>query len=151
MTANNKMDSTGNQKKKKKKRVIDKAKVAENKRKAKAKKQRVKRQLKEEKARIKAEKKKGKVLEESVKMEESVTLNEQGDVERTITVEETYTIEQKPEEPKEIRDRKRKKLLAIIGTAAAVLVVAGTGSFFGIRHYLTIQANEKRSDLRSTA
>ncbi len=142
MTANNKMDSTGNQKKKKKKRVIDKAKVAENKRKAKAKKQRVKRQLKEEKARIKAEKKKGKVLEESVKMEESVTLNEQGDVERTITVEETYTIEQKPEEPKEIRDRKRKKLLAIIGTAAAVLVVAGTGSFFGIRHYLTIQANE---------
>ncbi|MDE6943483.1 MAG: hypothetical protein K2P66_03560, partial [Lachnospiraceae bacterium] len=76
-------------KKKKRKRVIDKAKVAENKKKAKARKRRQKEQLKKEKARIKAERQKGKVLEESVKLEESVTVNDRGAVERTITVEET--------------------------------------------------------------
>lgn len=130
------------QKKKRRKRTIDKEKVAANKKKAKAKKQRMKQQLKEEKARIKAEKRKGKVLEESVKMEESVTVNEEGAVERTITVEETYTIEEKPEAPKEIRQKRRKKILAVSGAAAAFVILAGTGSFFGIRHYLTKQAQE---------
>lgn len=130
------------QKKKRRKRTIDKEKVAANKKKAKAKKQRMKQQLKEEKARIKAEKRKGKVLEESVKMEESVTVNEEGAVERTITVEETYTIEEKPEASKEIRQKRRKKILAVSGAAAAFVILAGTGSFFGIRHYLTKQAQE---------
>lgn len=142
MISKNTTDSTANQKKKKKKRTIDKEKVARNKRKAKAKKQRMKKQLREEKARIKAEKQKGRVLEESVKMEESVTLNEEGAVERTITVEETYTIEQKPEEPKDVRDRKRKRFFIIIGASAAALILAGTGTFFGVQNYLAKQADE---------
>ena len=129
-------------KKKKRRRVIDKEKVAANKKKAKAKKQRLKQQLKEEKARIRAEKRKGKVLEEAVKMGESVTVNEEGTVERTITVEETYTIAEKPEEPKEIRRKKKKKILVVAGVAAAFMILAGTGSFFAIRYYLTEQAKE---------
>ena len=124
------------------KRVIDKEKVAANKERAKAKKQRMKRQLKEEKARIKAQKRKGKVLEEAVTMEETVTVNEQGSVERTITVEETYTIEEKPDVPEEIRRKKRRKVLAATGIAAAVFVLAGTGAFFGVRNYLSRQAAE---------
>ncbi len=127
-------------KKKRRKRTIDKEKVAANKKKARAKRQRVKQQLKEEKARIRAEKHKGRALEESVKLEESVTVNEQGAVERTITVEETYTIEQKPEEPKEVRKKKRQKTAAIAAAVVCVLVLAGTGGFFGIRHYLDEQA-----------
>lgn len=124
------------------KRVIDKAKVAANKEKAKAKKQRMKRQLKEEKARIKAQKRKGKILEEAVTMEETVTVNEQGSVERTITVEETYTIEEKPEVPEDVRRKKRRKVLAATSIAAAVFALAGTGAFFGVRNYLSRQAAE---------
>ena len=129
-------------KKKRRKRTIDKEKVAANKKKAKAKKQRIRKQLKEEKVRIRAEKRKGKVLEEAVKMEESVTVNDQGAVERTITVEETYTIEEKPETPKDVRRKKRNKILAIVGTAAAVFILAGMGGFFGIRYYLARQEAE---------
>ena len=124
------------------KRVIDKEKVAANKEKAKAKKQRMKRQLKEEKARIKAQKRKGKVLEEAVTMEETVTVNEQGSVERTITVEETYTIEEKPEVPEDIRRKKRRKVLAATGIAAVIFALVGTGAFFGVRNYLSRQAAE---------
>lgn len=124
------------------KRVIDKAKVAANKEKAKAKKQRMKRQLKEEKARIKAQKRKGKVLEEAVTMEETVTVNEHGSVERTITVEETYTIEEKPEMPEDIRRKKRRKVLAAISIAAVIFALAGTGAYFGVRNYLIRQAAE---------
>ena len=121
---------------KKRKRVIDKEKVAANKKKVKEKKRRLKMQLKEEKARIRAQKRKGKVLEESVKLEESVTVNDQGSVERTITVEETYTIEEKPETPADVRKQRNKKILVIAGVAAAVLILAGTGSFLGIRKHL---------------
>ena len=128
--------------KKRRKRVIDKEKVAANKKKAKAKKQRLKRELKEQKARIRAQKHKGKVLEESVKLEESVTVNEQGAVERTITVEETYTIEEKPETSQDVRRNRTKKILIIACSAAVVLVLAGTGSFLGIRRYLRVQAAE---------
>lgn len=121
---------------KKRKRVIDKEKVAANKKKVKEKKRRLKMQLKEEKARIRAQKRKGKVLEETVKLEESVTVNDLGAVERTITVEETYTIEEKPETPADVRKQRNKKILAIAGVAAAVLILAGTGSFLGIRKHL---------------
>ena len=127
---------------KRRKRIIDKEKVAANKQKAKAKKQRLKKQLKEDRARIRAEKQKGKVVEESVKMEESVTVNEQGAVERTITVEETYTIEEKPEVPSDVKRKRRKKILIAAGIAAAVFALAGTGSFFGIRNYIRQQAAE---------
>lgn len=121
---------------KKRKRVIDKEKVAANKKKVREKKRRLKMQLKEEKARIRAQKRKGKVLEESVKLEESVTVNDQGSVERTITVEETYTIEEKPETPADVRKQRNKKILVIVGVATAVLILAGTGSFLGIRKHL---------------
>lgn len=121
---------------KKRKRVIDKEKVAANKKKVKEKKRRLKMQLKEEKERIRAQKRKGKVLEETVKLEESVTVNDLGAVERTITVEETYTIEEKPETPADVRKQRNKKILAIAGVAAAVLILAGTGSFLGIRKHL---------------
>ena len=127
---------------KKRKRVIDKEKVAANKKKAKAKKQRLKAQLKEEKARIRAQKRKGKVLEESVKMEESVTVNDQGAVERTITVEETYTIEENPETSEDVRKKRNKKILAIAGAVAAVLILAGTGGFIGVRNHLLSLAAE---------
>lgn len=125
-------------KKKRRKRVIDKAKVAENKKKAKARKRRQKEQLKKEKARIKAEKQKGRVLEESVKLEESVTVNDRGAVERTITMEETYVIEETGGTKKTPKNRKR--ILLIAGIAAAVLLLAGTGSFLGVRRYLSEQA-----------
>lgn len=127
---------------KRRKRIIDKEKVAANKKKVKAKKQRLKQQLKEDKARIKAEKRKGKVLEESVTMEESVTVNEQGSVERTITVEETYTIEERPETPKDVLRKRRIKILAVASIVIVVLALAGTGGFFGVRNYLTQQAAE---------
>lgn len=121
-------------KKKKRKRTIDKAKVAENKKKAKAKKRRQKEQLKAEKARIKAEKQKGKVLEESVKLEESVIVNDRGAVERTITVEETCVIEET--DTREQRAEKRRRIYKIACVIASVLLLAGTGSFLGVRYYL---------------
>lgn len=127
---------------KKRKRVIDKEKVAANKKKAKAKKQRLKAQLKEEKARIRAQKRKGKVLEESVKLEESVTVNDQGAVERTITVEETYTIEENPVTPSDVHKQRGRKIAVIAGASAAVLILAGTGSFLGIRKHLIQRAAE---------
>ncbi len=122
-------------KKKKRKRVIDKAKVAENKKKAKARRRRQKEQLKAEKARIRAEKHRGKVLEESVKLEESVTVNDRGAVERTITVEETYVIEETRKEQK--NPKNRKQICKVAGIAALIVVLLGTGSFLGIRHYMT--------------
>ena len=137
--------SMTSKKKKRRKRVIDKEKVAANKQKVKAKKQRHKRQLREEKARIKAERRRGKILEESVKLEESVTVNEQGAVERTITVEETYTIEEKPAEPQEVLKKKRKKLLIIAAVTVVVCALAGTGSFLEIRKYLIEQETESNA------
>ena len=137
--------STPSKKKKRRKRVIDKEKVAANKQKAKAKKKRLKNQLKEEKARIKAERRKGKVLEESVKLEESVTVNEQGAVERTITVEETYTIEEKPAEPRDVLKKKRKKLLIIAAVIVGVCALAGTGGFLEYRKYLIGQEAESNA------
>ena len=101
--------------KRRRKRVIDREKVAANKKKAKAKKQRMKLQLKEEKARIKAQKRG--VLEEAVTMEES-------------------------EAQKEIHPKKKIKVFASVGIAAAAVVLAGTGAFFGVRHYLRKQAAE---------
>ena len=121
---------------KRRKRVIDKEKVAANKQKIKAKKQRIKQQLKEDKARIKAERRRGKVLEESV------TVNEQGSVERTIKVEETYTIEEKPETSKDVLRKKRKKILAILGASVLIFALAGTGVFYEVRNYLRQQAAE---------
>lgn len=127
---------------KRRKRVIDKEKVAANKKKAKAKKRRLKQQLREDKARIREQKRKGKILEEAVKMEESVTVNEQGAVERTITVEETYTIEERPETPQEVRKKRKRSTLAVAAAAAAVVALAGTGGFFGVRSYLAGRAAE---------
>lgn len=141
MTANNNTDqSESDQKLKRRKRTIDKEKVAANKKKAKEKKQRLKKQLKEEKARIKAEKNKGNILEESVKLEESVSVNEQGVVERTITVEETYTVEEKAVKEKE--PRRRERIIIIACVIIAIAASAGTGSFFGIRHYMDLQEIE---------
>lgn len=137
MLRNEKVD---NPKKKKKKRVIDKEKVAENKKKAKAKKAKMKKQLREEKARIKAEKHKGQVLEESVTMEESVTINEKGAVERTIVVEETYTIEETPQNEK--KPINKKKLGLIIAACVAGTAVLGTGGGLGIHYHLTQKAME---------
>ncbi|MDE6847186.1 MAG: hypothetical protein K2J99_15670 [Lachnospiraceae bacterium] len=50
--------------------------------------------------------------------------------------------EEKANEPQEVRDRRRKKLFIIIGAAAAVFLLGGTGTFFGVRNYLTEQADE---------
>lgn len=133
-------DKRDTPRKKKKKRVIDRQKVAENKKKAKARKVRLKKQLREEKARIKAEKQKGQVLEESVTMESSVTINEKGAVERTITVEEKYTIEEKQEqEQKPVNKKKAGIIIAACLTGAAII---GTGSGLGIHHYLSQKAME---------
>lgn len=133
-------DKVDNPKKKKKKRVIDKKKVAANKKKAKAKKAKMKKQLREEKARIKAEKHKGQVLEESVTMEESVTINENGAVERTIVVEETYTIEETPQNVK--KPINKKKLAVFIAACAAGAAVIGTCGGVGIHRHLTQKAME---------
>ncbi|MCM1121787.1 MAG: DUF5722 domain-containing protein [Eubacterium sp.] len=50
--------------------------------------------------------------------------------------------ERHAEESPETRGLKRKKLLMTAGIAAAVVLLAGTGSFFGIRNYLAGQAQE---------
>ena len=123
-------------KKKRRKRTIDKEKVAANKKKAKAKKQRLKKQLKEEKARIRSEKSKSKMPEEAVRMEESVTVNDQDSVERIIAVEE------KSRTPKDTRRKKRRKVLTVVSAAAVILAIVGTGSFMGIRYYMAEQAAE---------
>lgn len=136
-----------NMKKKKKKRTIDKAKVAENKQKIKEKKKRearkkalMKKQLKEEKAKIKAKSQKGTLLEESVTVGESVTVNEGGVVERTITVEETYTIEEKQQTP-DSPVQNRKKWMILGGSMVALLLV-GTGFGFWFSGHLKELAKE---------
>ena len=101
--------------KKRRKRIIDKEKVAANKKKAKDKRRRMKLQRKEEKARARAQKRGG--LEEAVTMEES-------------RVQEN------------ILPKDKGKVLAVVGIAAAVFVLAGTGAFFGVRSYLGKQAAE---------
>lgn len=79
-------------KKKKRRRTIDKAKVAANKKKAKARKQRLKQQAREEKARARAEKKQHRLTEESVTLEVTETVRkDRGDrAERTIELEEIF-------------------------------------------------------------
>jgi len=76
--------------KKRRKRTIDKEKVAANKKKAKVRKQRMKQQLKEEKARRKAEKRKGKVVAEAVGSKESIT-NGQRAAESAAIAKEKHT------------------------------------------------------------
>ena len=147
-------------KKKRRKRTIDKEKVAANKKKAKAKKQRLKKQLREEKARIRSEKSKGKasgeavkpeelvtvndkdVAGETAKIEESVTVHDKGAAEHTAIAEESHTAEKTPMASEDVRRKKRRKILAAAGTAAAVLVIVGAGSFIGAQYYLTQQAAE---------
>ena len=131
--------------KKRRKRTIDKEKVAANKRRAKDRKRRIRQQLREEKARIRAQKHKGRVLEESVKMEESVTTNEQGALERTITVEEVYMIEEKPKTPREVLAARRKKLLTVSAVAVMALALAGTGSYMLVRWHLARRTAENNA------
>ncbi len=129
MNQNKQMDD---QKKKRRKKTIDKDKVKENKQKIKAKKRRdkekralLKKQIKEQKAKMKLDAKKGRVLEEEIKVEESVLVNDDGAVERTIKVEETLTIEEKPEEKKQEEKKKKRLWISVsAGTAAVVLVVS---------------------------
>ena len=135
-------ESVAPKKKKRRKRTIDKEKVAANKKKARAKKQRLKKQIKEEKARIRSDKNKSKAPEETVKPEEAVTVNDEGTAGSTITVEESHTAEEMPMASKDVRRKKRRKILAVVSTAAAAVLLVGAGSFIGIRYYLTQQAAE---------
>lgn len=125
MNQNNEMD---HQKKKLRKRAVDKEKIAENKKKIKEKKRkdrekkaRLKKQIKEQKAKMKLDAKQGNVLEEEIKIEESVVVNDAGTVERTIKVEETLTVE---EPSKEKAETMKKRKVWISASIAAVLVVA---------------------------
>lgn len=133
-------DNNEKLKKKKRRRPVDKEKLAENKRKAKARKKRMKDQMKAEKGRIREEKRRGKVLEESVKVGESVTVNESGALERTITVEETYTIEEHEQNGTPKADRK--KLMKIVLVCLGVFVVAGSISGYFLYGHLTRKAAE---------
>ena len=133
-------DNNEKLKKKKRRRPVDKEKLAENKRKAKARKKRMKDQMKAEKSRIREEKRRGKVLEESVTVGESVTVNESGALERTITVEETYTIEEHEQNGTPKADRK--KLMKIILVCLGVFVVAGGISGYFLYGHLTRKAAE---------
>lgn len=133
-------DNNEKLKKKKRRRPVDKEKLAENKRKAKARKKRMKDQMKAEKSRIREEKRRGKVLEESVTVGESVTVNESGALERTITVEETYTIEE--HEQKVTPKADRKKLMKIALVCLGVFVVAGSISGYFLYGHLTRKAAE---------
>lgn len=133
-------DNNEKLKKKKRRRPVDKEKLAENKRKAKARKKRMKDQMKAEKGHIREEKRRGKVLEESVKVGESVTVNESGALERTITVEETYTIEEHEQNGTPKADRK--KLMKIVLVCLGVFVVAGSISGYFLYGHLTRKAAE---------
>ena len=133
-------DNNEKLKKKKRRRPVEKEKLAENKRKAKARKKRMKDQMKAEKSRIREEKRRGKVLEESVTVGESVTVNESGALERTITVEETYTIEEHEQNGTPKADRK--KLMKIILVCLGVFVVAGGISGYFLYGHLTRKAAE---------
>ena len=142
----NQKEPMDNQKKKLRKRTIDKEKVAENKKKIKEKKRRekekkaqFKKHMKEQRAKMRLEAQQGTVLEDEIKVEESVVVNESGAVERTIKVEETYTIEETPEAEKKENKKKLRKRIAII--SAAVLVVA-VSSFCLIRYQMIKTANE---------
>lgn len=142
-------------KKKKRRRTIDKAKVAENKKKAKARKKRQKEQLKAEKARNKAEKAETKAEKERSRTEkagkgrpriekakakakaendksEAEKKNVGESVESSIAVEEINVTEE-GEAKKKPGDRKR--IWMVVGIAAAVLLLVGSGSFLGLRHY----------------
>ncbi|MCM1388110.1 MAG: DUF5722 domain-containing protein [Bacillus sp. (in: Bacteria)] len=138
MSQNNAMD---NQKKKLRKRAVDKEKIAENKKKIKEKKRkdrekkaRLKKQIKERKAQMKLEAKQGHVLEEEVKIEESVVVNDAGAVERTIKVEETLTVEEPSLEKAEAAQKKKVWITASIAAAVVVLAVS-TVAFVQIRAY----------------
>lgn len=133
-------DNNEKLKKKKRRRPVDKEKLAENKRKAKARKKRMKDQMKAEKSRIREEKRRGKVLEESVTVGESVTVNESGALERTITVEETYTIEEHEQNGTPKADRK--KLMKIVLVCLGVFVVTGSISGYFLYVHLTRKAAE---------
>ena len=127
-------DQSTKLKKKKRRRQIDKEKLAESKRRVKARKKRMKEQMKQEKARIREEKRRGKIVEESVSSTESVTVNESGALERTIRVEETYTIEETAEKQKKpVNWRKTAK---VAGICAAVLLVVGGGFSYWLVKYL---------------
>ncbi len=136
MSQNNAMD---NQKKKLRKREVDKEKIAENKKKIKEKKRkdkeqkaRIKKQIKERKAKRKLEAKQGNVPEEKIrieeiKIEESVVVNDTESVEQTIKVEETLTIEETVTEekaPEEKDEAAKKKKIWIPVSIAAVFVAA---------------------------
>lgn len=127
-------DQSTKLKKKKRRRQIDKEKLAESKRRVKARKKRMKEQMKQEKARIREEKHRGKIVEESVSSTESVIVNESGALERTIRVEETYTIEETAEKQKKpVNWRKTAK---VAGICAAVLLVVGGGFSYWLVKYL---------------
>ena len=136
MSQNNAMD---NQKKKLRKREVDKEKIAENKKKIKEKKRkdkeqkaRIKKQIKERKAKRKLEAKQGNVPEEEIRIEEitieeSVVVSDTESVEQTIKVEETLTIEETITEekaPEEKDEAAKKKKVWIPVSIAAVLVAA---------------------------
>lgn len=81
------------EKKKRRKRTLDKAKIAENKKKAKAKKLRQREQLKEEKARRKAERQLNKTLKKSGKAEETIAVKDNAVVESLVKTEEVHVEE----------------------------------------------------------
>ena len=142
----NQKEPMDNQKKKLRKRTIDKEKVAENKKKIKEKKRRerakkaqFKKHMKEQRAKMRVEAQKGTVLEDEIKVEESVVVNESGAIERTVKVEETYTIEERPEAEKKSNKKKRYKRVAIILAASLVVAVS---TFCGVRYHMIQTANE---------
>lgn len=137
MSQNNAMD---NQKKKLRKREVDKEKIAENKKKIrekkrqdKEKKARLKKLIKERKAKMKLEARQGNILEEEIKIEESVVVNDTGSVERTIKVEETLTVEEEPEEKGEAV-KKKKVWIPVSIAAVLVTAVISTVAFVQIRN-----------------
>lgn len=125
-------------KKKKRRRQLDKEKLAESKRRTKARKKRMKEQVRQEKQRIREEKKRGKLIEESLTSTESVTVNESGVLERTITVEETYTIEESAGARKKKPDRRKMAKTAAI--CAAAFLVLGGGFSYWLTQYLAEQS-----------
>lgn len=147
-------NATDHQKKKLRKRTVDKEKIAENKRKRKEKrrkdkekKARIKKLIKERKAKMRLEAKQGNILEEEVKIEESVVVNDAGAVERTIKVEETLTVEEPSQEKTEVV--KKKKVWLIASAAAAITVaVISTVAFVQIRNRI-IRTNAENAAIEA--
>lgn len=151
------------QKKKRRRRTVDKEKVMENKKKIKAKKRRdkekkaqLKKQLKEQKVKMKLNAKKDaalaeEIIIEEIKVEETVSVNDNASVECVAEVEEVTTVEVKSEEEDEEKKKssKKKRLWISVSAAAAAVILIVSGVFIVRSRNETIRINRENAAIEA--